>query len=210
MKPHPKVKAEHAIRVKAARLFRMGVSDPEVGRQCGYSKSWAAMLRKRIAAGLEPEVAADAVTTPPEADPPPRTKGLPPPPRRPAPPADAPPEAMPAEMDLSARGQLRRLEIQMQKTARLQDMASADGNTSAAQKYGRDLVELSKVISRLQKESRDDVEGVLLTPEVVAAADLELDGLLAGFAQWGPVTCARCGRELRSHAAENPPNPEKR
>lgn len=214
---HLKAKAEHSIRVKAWRLSQTGASDRDVGNACGYSASWVRALRLAVEAGKEPEVAADAITTSADADPPARAKG-PPGMRMPAEQVyvgraggvsaaergGGPTSPAPAtgEIDISAKTQLQKLIRQAEKTSALQDLAQADGNSSAAQKYGRDLADMSKLIARLQKDSKEEIGGVLLTPEVIAAADLELDALLLRQAQWGGPHCARCGRELRIAAAE--------
>lgn len=197
-------KASTEAMVQAVRMKQAGRTNSDVAEALGYSKAWVQVLWTRVQKGLEPELAAEALTTPPPAAPvekrdrwadtrPPEHQPAPAAPTQP-PPIDVPP----VDTLLQAKRTLTKLQSMAER-------ADAEGNTAAAQKYMRDSVEQSKVIRSLEKAARDDGgDSLVLTKEGLAFARKEVVDLINRYRQW-PLTCSACGHEIRMAAAQEPP-----
>lgn len=86
------------------------------------------------------------------------------------------------------------------------ERASAEGNHTAAQRFGRDIVQYTLLIARLDKERKASADGVTFTRDELEAArrtiTSRVEALASDLARTGGIVCSQCGREIRTAIAK--------
>jgi hypothetical protein len=87
------------------------------------------------------------------------------------------------------------LRARMRAGAALARNAEAAGNLSVAQRASRDVAALASVLSRLEREARDQSDAIVMTRDEWALAEASVKAKLEALAA-RPLLCAACNREL--------------
>lgn len=167
------------VKAKVLQLSRAGVAQREIAKRLGLSPSTVCTwLRKApdLGAELEPEAVLPELAAPPSA------------------PVDAPQAAAGGTPEEIMRRVLSRLEA-------LVAAAEAQGNTRAATQLAVQLAKLGNDLARVSAQGGDEGVIKMNTAEIDAAMKAVTDRF--AVLERVPVTCRKCGREMRVRIASD-------
>jgi hypothetical protein len=173
---------DESVRAKAVRLARAGMPQHEIAAKLDVARSTVCRWLRKA-----PDLGAELVPDEPPPAPSAPAEGL----------ADAPPMAgaaaqgTPEEIMRRVLGMLER------------DVATAQavGDTRAATRLAVELAKISNNLARVAEQA-EDVEAVKLTPGEIDAAMKAVTDRFAVLERV-PLTCRKCGRDMRVRIASD-------